>query len=222
MKRVGEDSHRRPAARGRAVARASFAVVMLLGLAHCKTDPPKGEALRVIQRDLKPQGLCTISADILASFKTQYRTKATCLPLTGTPPRASECLDAMVKAGVTRDMPASYMVEWPDEVATAGLDLIPAYDRKARNLIFKRCVAASDELRVGSIECARAEYAKVSKVTTDDPEHATVRVDRELSMRADIADLEKACGPLVRPSVVEIVKMVKRDGAWFVDKPEGG
>lgn len=199
----------------------AFLALVGMPLAACTSDPSKSDALRVIQRDVKARGLCTINTEILASFKTQYRTKATCIPLTGGSPRASACLDALVTAGMTQDMPASYMADWPDEVATAGLDLIPAYDRKARSLIFKRCVAASDALRVGSLECARAEFTKISKISKENETRAKVRVQRDLALRPDLDALEKACGPLVRPSEFDTFTLVKGAGGWSVDKEPG-
>ena len=94
--------------------------------------------------------------------------------------KAKPCVDALVLAGITHPKPDSYMVAWPDDVSTATLADVPAYERRARNLVFALCVELSVDLREGRFPCADVRAEKILKITTPDPAHADVRYAREI------------------------------------------
>jgi hypothetical protein len=189
----------------------------LLGLVlvACGSGPSKSQALEAILRDAKEDGSCTLPLDVLAHIKIQHVTKAACVPKEGAA-KARACIDALVAAGITRPMPESYMLAWPDEVSGASLSDIPAYERRARNLIHGTCVELVGELRAGRFACADVRAVEVLKVTAPDPTHADVRYAREVKEKPSLAAIDTACGAVTRPASEAQSALVKSASGWDV------
>lgn len=191
-------------------------------LVACSDLPAKEEALASIQREVKEEATCTLPIKLLPSFKMQHTTKAVCVPRENEPAQkqqyddAMKCLDALVTAGVTKNMPPGYLAEWPDEVSGAGFDAISPYDRRARTLLFKGCVAMVGDLRAGQFSCGQAKADKVIRVTKVDATRATVRYSRAITIDPNLAAIEAACGALTRPGPEATANFVKTDKKWGI------
>jgi len=198
----------------RVVACVTWAGLALL-LAGCGNGPSKSQAFDAIQAGPKEDGSCTLPVDILKQVKMQYTTKGICVPKEGAD-KAKACMNALVAAGVTKPMPADYMVTWPDEVSSASLTDIPAYERRARALIYSGCVELSGNLRDGRFPCADVHAAKVMKVTATDDTHADVEYERAVALRPMITAVDAACGTVTRPPGESTVGFVKTDAGWVL------
>lgn len=204
------------------MARLSFGkaalalVTTTLLLAACGGGPSKSSALETIQGSVKEEGNCTLPLELLSKLKVQHSTKAVCVPKEGAE-KAAACIQALVAAGVTKPMPESYMVAWPDDVASASLKDIPAYERRARNLVYSTC-AELGLLRDGRFACADAKADKVTSVTVLDDKTADVRYTRQLAMRPSLAAIEAACGTVVRPlpDVAVTFTRLEGKGPWAI------
>jgi hypothetical protein len=159
---------------------------------------------------------------MLSKLRVQYTTKAMCAlaDVPGAPKdTTAACLDALVAAGLTKPMPPGYMAEWPDEVSSASLDSVSAYDRKARALLFKTCVEMRD-LREGRFACGEAQADHVLKVTKSSDTQAGVRYERTLNLSPSLAALDGACGAVTRPAPEGNVTLEKVDGKWALAHDE--
>ena len=151
----------------------------------------------------------------------QYTTKGICVPKEGSD-KARACINALVAAGVTKTMPADYMVTWPDEVSSASLSDIPAYERRARALIYSTCVELSGNLRDGRFQCADVQASKVMKVTATDDTHADVEYERAVALRPMLTAIDAACGTVTRPPGESTVGFVKTDAGWVLASAASG
>lgn len=145
----------------------------------------------------------------------QYASKGLCVAKTGATV-GKTCIDALVAAGVTHPMPASYMVEWADEVAAKSLSELPASSRHARALDYATCVELSGNLREGRFPCASATAEKIAKVTPKGDVRAEVQYVRTIAPRAWLESVAKACPGLVRPTPSATTTLVKREKKWVV------
>ena len=195
----------------RIAARAAWVSLPVL-LVAC-SSPSKSDALKIVQSGVKEDGSCTLPVSLMAKLKVQHASKGLCVPKEGAADAAA-CVDALVAAGVTAPKPASYMVAWPDEVTGVSLKDVPAYERRARNLLFQTCVELRGDLRDGRFTCADAAAENVRSVTKGDDAHAEVRYTRALTFRPFVADLEKACPGLVRPPTEASVALEKGESGW--------
>jgi hypothetical protein len=191
-------------------ALVSIAPVFLVG---CSKGPSKTQAFEAIQSGVKEDGSCTLPVDILSRVKMQYSTKGICVPKEGAE-KAKTCIDALVAAGVTKRMPDAYMLAWPDEVATASLSDIPAYERRARNLVYSECVELAGDLRDGRFGCAAVQAEKVLRVTALDDTHADVAYERKLALKPSLTAIDAACGTVTRPPGEATVAFSKTEGTW--------
>lgn len=203
----------------RLASRAGWGVIcpVVLGglLVGCGKGPSKSQAFDAIQAGPREDGTCTLPVDILSHVKMQYATKGICVPREGSD-KARACINALVAAGVTRAMPPDYMVGWPDEVSSASLSDIPAYERRARNLVYSSCVELSGNLRDGRFNCADVHASKVLKVTATDETHADVLYEREIAMRPMITAVDTACGVVTRPPGESTASVVKSGTGWVL------
>ena len=169
--------------------------------------------MEAIQSGVKEDGTCTLPVEVLTTLKMQHSTKGICVPKEGAE-KAKACVAALVAASFTHPMPDAYMVAWPDEVSAASLKDIPAYERRARNLVFSTCVELSGDLREGRFPCAEARAEKILKVTALDPTHADVHYARELVLRPNLSAIDAACGAVTRPPRESTVAFTKGPGGW--------
>jgi hypothetical protein len=190
---------------------------VLLG---CSSGPSKSHAFESIQAGVKEEGSCILPVDILSSVKMQHTTKGICVPKEGAT-KARACIDALVAAGVTHRMPDAYMLAWPDEVASASLTDIPAYERKPRSQVYGTCIELVGELREGRFTCADARADKVTKITATDETHAEVRYDREVKLRPAFAAVDAACGTVTKPPGDATVAFVKGSSGWTLASAAG-
>jgi hypothetical protein len=188
---------------------------LLCNLLGCGSGPSKSQAFEAIQNGVKEEGSCTLSVDMLKQLKVQHSTKAMCAPKEGAD-KARACLDALVTAGATHRMPDGYMLGWPDEVATASLSDIPAYERRPRNLVFGTCVELVGDLRDGRFTCADVRAEKVIKITSADPTHASVRYERDIKLRPTLPAVDQACGTVTRPPGESTVAFEKNASGWVL------
>ncbi len=177
-------------------------------LVACSGGPSKSQAMDAIQSGVREDGSCTLPVDILTKLKMQHTTKGICVPKEGAE-KAKACVDALVTANITHRMPESYMVTWPDEVSGASLADIPAYDRRARNLVYVTCVELTGDLREGRFPCADVKADKILKVTAPDATHADVKYAREITLRPTLAAIDAACGTVSRPPGESTAAFVK-------------
>jgi hypothetical protein len=189
-------------------------------LASCGSGPSKGQALLAIQSGVKEDASCTLPLDVLAQLKVQHTSKGLCVPREGAP-KARACVDALVAGGVTRQKPESYLLAWPDEVASASLSDVPAYERRARNLTYGACVELVGELRAGRFPCAEVKVQKILKITASDPKHAEVTYERDVTAQPFLAAVEAACGAVSRPPSVAQAAFTKGADAWELATTEG-
>jgi len=195
-------------------APALFVLGGLLLLA-CGSGPSKSQAFEVIQSGVKEEGSCILPVEMLKLWKVQHSTKAICVPKEGAE-KAKACAAALVTAGVTHPMPDAYMLGWPDEVANASLSDVPAYERRARNLVFASCVELVGDLRDGRFTCADVRADKVLKITSTDPTHADARYEREIKLRPTLAGVDAACGTATRPPGESTVALEKSATGWVL------
>ena len=177
--------------------------------AACTGGPSKGQALETIQRDVKEDGSCTLPMAITRQLKMQYSSNGTCVPNEGAA-NALACIAALESVGITHAKPPAYMVDWED-----GATLANVYERHARNLVFKTCVDM-DGLREGRFPCAEARADKIVRVRSIDDTHAEVRYARDLAFRPSLTAIEKACGPVTRPTEETTANFVKGDSGWTI------
>jgi hypothetical protein len=187
---------------------------LLLG---CSDLPSKGDALDVVQRDVHEEASCTLPVSLLSKLKMQHTTKAVCVPKAEGRNPPLECMEALEAAGATKRMPASYLNEWPDDVAAAGFDAIPAYERRARALVFKACFELGD-LREGRFRCGEAAADHVLRVTKKGEKLADVRYARRLTIDPKLGAIETACGPITRPGPEADAVLEHTDKGWSVRK----
>lgn len=185
---------------------ALFVSSTLMLASACGGDPSKAQALQIVQRDVKEEGSCTLPMDVLSAVKNERASRAICVPIEGGSPKAQACLDALVSAGVTAPMPASYMVDWTDASSLPG---VGPYEKKARNLVFKSCVEMRGGLREGRFDCAVAKADKIVKISKTEDTRAEVRYARTLSNKPFYAAVEKACGAVSAPPGEASVTLVK-------------
>jgi hypothetical protein len=193
----------------------SVLVVVGIGavLLACSSGPSKSQAFEAIQSGIKEEGSCILPVELLARVKMQHTTKGICVPKEGAD-KARACIDALVAAGVTHRMPESYMLAWPDEVASASLSDIPAYERRPRNLVYGTCVELVGDLREGRFTCADARADKILKITATDDTHAEVRYEREIKLRPTLPAIDAACGTVTRPPGESTAAFVKGTSGW--------
>lgn len=197
---------------------ALFAVVGF-ALTACSNLPSKKKALEIVERDVKEEATCTLDVTTLAQLKMQYTTKAACVPKEGAA-SAKSCIDALVAAGVTKEKPAEYMRQWPDEVATASLKDIPAFERRARELLFSTCVEMSPSLREGRFPCGTARAKEVVKVSKDGEHSATVRYTRDITLVEGFDRIDHACSGVTKPPAESSVVIEKTPEGWAVPRTE--
>lgn len=193
-----------------------YAIFVLVFAALASCGMSKKEVLEAIRRDVKDEGLCTLPVEVISALKQQYATKAVCAAKTSK--QAAECLAALASMGVTSAMPASYMLEWPDDLAGKSLAEVPAYERKARSELFSTCVELKDRLREGKIACATVEPSKVNDIQKVDATHKRVSYSRTVTYTRDLGALDRACGKLVRVPEEASVTLVKGEAGWSVER----
>jgi hypothetical protein len=198
---------------GHVIVGAALFISAPVFLTGCSKGPSKAEAFEAIQSGVKEDGSCTLPVDILSRVKMQHSTKGICVPKEGAE-KAKTCIDALVAAGVTKRMPDAYMLAWPDEVATASLADIPAYERRARNLVYSECVELAGALRDGRFGCAAVQAEKVLRVTALDDTHADVEYERKLTLKPSLTAIDAACGTVTRPPGESTVAFSKTEGTW--------
>ena len=189
-----------------------------LVLVACGGGPSKSQAMEAIQSGVKEDGTCTLPVEMFTKLKMQHSSKAVCVPKEGAD-KAKACVEALVAANITHRMPDAYMVAWPDEVASASLADIPAYDRHARNLVYSMCVELSGPLREGRFPCADARAEKIVKVTVLDETHADVHYTREIGLRPTLSAIDAACGAVTRPPGDATVGFIKGASGWTLVSP---
>lgn len=199
----------------RALALAVVALVV-----GCSSGPSKSKALENIQAGVKEDASCTLPLEVLTQLKVQLTSRAMCIPKEGAA-KARACASALVAAGLTRAMPESYMLAWPDEVANLSLSAVPAYERRARNLTYTLCVEMSDDLRVGRFPCADVQATKVLRVSESDPTHAEVSYQREVKIKPWLTEVEAACGAITRPPGVGLASFTKSEAGWSLATGDG-
>lgn len=187
-------------------------------LVGCSDLPSKSDALLIVQQSVKEEAVCTLPVTLLSRLKTQYATKALCVPREGGPPMdaAAACLEALTKAGATKPMPPGYMAEWPDELSGAGFDSVSPYERRARHLLFKGCFEMSPDLREGRFRCGEARADKVVRVTKKPDGRALVRYSRAIKLSPNVDELDRVCGAITRPPQEEEATLEKTEGKRWV------
>lgn len=200
----------------RASATVAFVLLVASGSATaCGSGLSKSEASELIKRGVTEDGSCTLPVEILGTLKVQHVTKGVCVPKDGAD-KAKACLAALVTANVTQRMPDAYMLAWPDDVATASFTDVPAYERRARSLVYATCVGLSPGLREGRFACAEARAGKIAKITSRDPTHADVQYERVIALRPELAAIEAACGAVSRPAGNATIALVKGAAGWML------
>jgi hypothetical protein len=189
---------------------------LLLG---CSDLPSKSDALDVVQRDVHEEASCTLPLGVLSKLKMQHTTKAVCVPKVDGPDPVLACMQALEDMGAAKRMPASYLNEWPDDVAAAGFDAIPAYERRARALAFKACFEMGD-LREGRFRCGEAAADHVLRITKKGEKLADVRYARRLTIDPKLTAIEAACGVVTRPPPEADAVLRRTDKDWSVAKEE--
>jgi hypothetical protein len=198
------------------VARPLAAVVFLVvlpALPACSNVPSKKQALAIVVRDVREEATCTLEAKTLSRLKMQYTTKAACVPKEGAADLKG-CVDALVAAGATKGKPPEYMRQWPDEVATASLTDIPAFERRARELVFASCVEMTPDLREGRFPCGKAEAKEVLKVSAEGDDRALVRYERAITLATELDRIERACAGVTKPPVENTVTLERAAEGW--------
>jgi hypothetical protein len=188
-------------------------LVVAAAVVGCSNTPSKSEALQAIQNAVKEDGSCILPVEILSHLKMQHATKGICVPKEGAD-KARACVDALVTAGITQRKPDAYMLTWPDEVAGASLEDVPAYERHARNLLYGTCVELVGNLREGRFPCARVHADKILKIASLDATHAGVRYERAIEESPTLAPIDAACGTTTRPPGEASVQFAKSASGW--------
>lgn len=195
--------------------RIALALVLSLAAAACGSGPSKKEALEAVSRNASSDALCTLPIDILSSLKMQYVTKGTCVAKeSATTARVKGCMDALSAANVVSPMPPSYMREWPDDVAGASLSDVPAYERKARELIFAGCWSIDDRMREGKFVCAKSSPDKVLEITKLDDTHVDAKVAQTITPGPSLSEIDRACGGITKPPSDVTVRLEKLSTGW--------
>ena len=202
----------------------AFAVVSLSAatvLVACGSGPTKREALEAVGRDATVDALCTLPIDILSQLRMQHSTKGLCVakdePFT---PKVKKCLEALVAARITQMKPAAYMREWPDDVAARSLSDVPAYERKARDLVYAMCWELSDpRLRQGQFVCAKSTNDKVVDMTKIDDAHVDVKVAQRITPNDELAAIDAACGGNVTKPPADLVVRIEKTSRGWVPEP---
>lgn len=192
-------------------------VVGFLGVtAACSGDPSKREAMDAVGRGAQSDAFCTIPIDVLLQLRMQHATKGICAPKDEpTTPKVTACMEALVAAKITELKPAAYMRQWPDDVAARSLSDVPAYERKARDLVYATCWELPDDrLRQGQFACARATNEKVLEITKRDDAHADVKVAQKIAPMEDLAAIDAACGGVSKPPSDVTVRIEKTSKGW--------
>lgn len=196
--------------------KAVFGVALLL-LAACGSGPSKSEALQAINKDAKPDALCTLPIEVLSALKMQYTTKGTCIPKDlAVTARVKTCMDALVAAKFSAPMPAAYMREWPDDVAAKTLTDLPAYERKPREMLYAGCWSIDEHLRQGQFVCAKATPEKVLDQTKVDDAHYDVKYLQTMAPIETLPDIDKACAGVSKPPSDVTVRLEKSSVGWVV------
>lgn len=189
----------------------------------CGSGPSKSEALEAVRDGTKTNGTCTLPIEVLSSLKVQYTTMGLCLPKENTGPRTAACLGALANAGIVKAAPESYMREWPDEVAARSLTELPAYERRARSLVFSACwIYPEAQLRQGQFWCAKLTPDKVTELTKVDDAHVDAKYTQTVETLDAIPRIEEACGGLTRPPSSASARLEKADRGWRVAPPGPG
>jgi hypothetical protein len=191
---------------------AVLVVVVLLG---CSNLPSKRQALEIVTRDVREEATCTLDANTLSRLKMQYTSKAACVPKQGAADLEA-CVQALVAAGATKTKPPEYMRQWPDEVATASLSDVPAFERRARELVFATCVELYPGLREGRFSCGKAHAKEVLEVKADGENRANVRYARTIELSPEFGAIERACAGVTKPLVENTVTIERSESAWSV------
>lgn len=191
--------------------------VFLFAVSSTACSDKKKAALEAIKRDVKEEGLCTLPVDVLGGLKQQLVTKSVCMKKGNA--RGAACFAALVANGLADPMPSSYMGAWPDEVASASLTDVPAYERRARSELFESCLAMKEGLREGKFSCASVEAEKVVDVEKTEKGKMRVTYKREITYKRDLAPLDAACGPIVRVPEEMSANLTKGEDGWKVDAP---
>jgi hypothetical protein len=176
-------------------------------------SPSKTEALAIVQSDVKEDGSCVLPSDVTSQLKLQHTSKGACVPRSGAA-KAKACLEALVAVGVTRKKDEAYMVAWPDDLAGVSFVDVPAYERRARNLLFDSCFELSGDLREGRFVCADAKADKVLAITKVDDARADVRYARAIALRPFLDAVDAACGQVIRPPADATVTLAKGETGW--------
>ena len=182
----------------------------------------------MVQNNVKEDVTCTLPINLMPLFKMQHVTKAVCVPREQDPQGKKTfddvmtCLNSLVTTGYTKEMPPDYMSEWPDEVSTMKFDAVPAGERRARNSLFKGCVAMGEGLRNGQFACGQAKAEHVISVKKTDDMHAQIRYARTLTLDDKLAAIDKACGAVSRPGPEATANIVKAaDKSWSLVPADG-
>ena len=191
--------------------------VGLVLVAACGSGPSKSDALQAINKDAKTDALCTLPIEAISSLKNQYSTKATCIPKDlAVTARVKSCMDALVAAKLSTPMSAAYMREWPDDVAAKSLSDLPAYDRKAREVLYAGCWSIDEHLRQGQFVCAKATPEKVLDQTKVDDAHYDVKYMQTLAPIDTLGEIDKACAGVTKPPSDVTVRLEKSSAGWSV------
>lgn len=202
--------------------RAVLAAVSIASVVTaCGSGPSKREAMDAVGRDTTTDASCTLPIDIIHALRVQHTTKGMCLPKDD-PGRdkIKACMDALVAAHVTQLKPASYMREWPDDVAARSLSDVPAYERKSRDLLFTTCWELGDtKLRQGQFVCAKTTNDKLVDVTKIDEAHADVKIAQKITPSDDLAAIDAACGGRVSKPPNDITYRIEKTSKGWALAP---
>lgn len=198
-------------------------LVSLASLAACGSGPSKREAMEAVGRETATDALCTLPIDILAQLRMQHATKGMCVtkdePTTS---KVKTCMDALVAAHITQLKPAAYMREWPDDVASRSLSDVPAYERKARDLVYATCWELPDpRLRQGQFVCAKSTNDKILDMTKIDEAHVDVKLSQKIAPSDDLAAIDAACGHNVSKPPVDVTVRIEKTSAGWALAPAG-
>lgn len=197
-------------------------IVPIAVLTACGSGPSKREAMEAVGRETTTDAICTLPIDILSQLRMQHTTKGMCVAKDEpTTPKVKKCLDALVEAHVTQLKPAAYMREWPDDVASRSLSDVPAYERKARDLVYATCWELADSrLRQGQFVCAKSTNDKIIDMTKIDEAHVDVKVSQKNTPSDDLAAIDAACGGTVtRPPADITIRLEKTSAGWAPAPP---
>jgi hypothetical protein len=148
----------------------------------------------------------------------QLATKGLCAPKENAKGKA--CVDALVASGITRPMPPSYMLTWPDDVTASSFTDIPAYERRPRRQVYSACVELIPGLREGRVPCMTARAEKVLEVRKVDATHADVHYARERTPTSGLPAVEAACGALIKPPADASISLLKTDTSGWTIAPQ--